>query len=376
MRNAMKKSLFTSVAALGLVASIAQADQVILDDLIVDGSACVGLDCVNGESFGFDTIRVKENNVRFHFQDTSASASFPTNDWRLTANDSTNGGSNYFGIQDVDANRFPFRVEAGARNNALYVEADSDVGIGTSNPAVNLHAVDGNTPTLRLEQDGSSGFTPQTYDIAANEANFFIRDVTNGSALVFRTKPGAPQDSIHIAADGDLGFGTSSPEASVHIRRTSAAAGVDMLKLESNDILEMIFENNSATAAVNVFKFSHNGNEFRILNQDTAGTTEFALDEDGNLSLLGSLTVNVGSTPSSFPDYVFEEGYNLMPLSEVENFIAENGHLPRIPSAADVAENGINVSELQIALLEKVEELTLYTLAQQKRIDELTEQLQ
>ncbi len=44
--------------------SLAWADQVILDDLIVDGSACIGFDCVNGESFGFDTLRLKENNLR------------------------------------------------------------------------------------------------------------------------------------------------------------------------------------------------------------------------------------------------------------------------------------------------------------------------
>ena len=60
-------------------------DQVILDDLIVDGSLCVGLDCVNGESFGFDSIRLKENNLRIKVQDTSATASFPTRDWQITA---------------------------------------------------------------------------------------------------------------------------------------------------------------------------------------------------------------------------------------------------------------------------------------------------
>jgi hypothetical protein len=54
-------------------------DQVIPDDLIVQGSACVGLDCVNNESFGFDTIRLKENNDRIQFDDTSTSAGFPTN---------------------------------------------------------------------------------------------------------------------------------------------------------------------------------------------------------------------------------------------------------------------------------------------------------
>ena len=76
-----------------------------------------------------------------------------------------------------------------ARANALYIEADGDIGIGTKDPVVDVHILSGNTPTLRLEQDGSSGFAAQTYDIAANEANFFIRDVTNGSKLVFKAKP-------------------------------------------------------------------------------------------------------------------------------------------------------------------------------------------
>src|SRR5690348_1256589 len=62
-------------------------DQVIPDDLIVQGSGCFGFDCVNNESFGFDTIRLKENNLRIKAEDTSVGA-FPTNDWQLTFNDS------------------------------------------------------------------------------------------------------------------------------------------------------------------------------------------------------------------------------------------------------------------------------------------------
>jgi len=53
---------------------------VIPDDLIVPGSACIGLDCVNNESFGFDTIRLKENNTRIKFDDTSTASGFPAND--------------------------------------------------------------------------------------------------------------------------------------------------------------------------------------------------------------------------------------------------------------------------------------------------------
>ena len=71
-----------------LFATSASADRVIADDLIVQGSNCVGLDCVNNESFGFDTLRLKENNTRIKFDDTSSSAGFPANDWMLSANDS------------------------------------------------------------------------------------------------------------------------------------------------------------------------------------------------------------------------------------------------------------------------------------------------
>ena len=52
--------------------------------------------------------------------------------------------------------------------------------MGTSTPVVELHIVNGDSPTVRLEQDGSSGFTPQTWDMAGNETNWFVRDATNG----------------------------------------------------------------------------------------------------------------------------------------------------------------------------------------------------
>ena len=73
---------------------------------------------------------------------------------------------------------------------------------GTNQPVVDAHIKSGNTPTLRLEQDGSSGFTPQTWDVAGNEAGFFVRDATNGSTLPFRIEPGAPSASIFIKPTG------------------------------------------------------------------------------------------------------------------------------------------------------------------------------
>ena len=200
----------------GAAVSSPLLDQVFNDDLIVRGSGCFGQDCVNGENFGFDTVRLKENNLRIHFDDTSNSGSFPSNDWRITINDSANGGQSYFSIDDATGNRSPLRIRAGAPNWSIYVAANGSVGFGTDTPVVELHSSNGDTPTLRLEQSGASGFTPYTWDVAANETNFFIRDVNGGSKLPFRVRPNAGTSSIDMYADRlELGVATTTPE--VHI---------------------------------------------------------------------------------------------------------------------------------------------------------------
>ena len=86
----------------------APADVVTADDAIIQGSACIGLDCVDNESFGFDTLRLKENNTRIAFFDTSSSAGFPNMHWQLTANDAASGGLNKFSIEDTTTPTVPF----------------------------------------------------------------------------------------------------------------------------------------------------------------------------------------------------------------------------------------------------------------------------
>ena len=212
--------------AVDIDSGVPTKDQIILDDLIVTGSACVGFDCVNGESFGFDTIRIKENNLRIRAVDTSSTSSFPSRDWQITFNDSANGGANKFSIDDIDGGRTPFTLEAGAPSHSLYVDDGGRLGLGTSTPVVDIHVKSGNTPTLRLEQDGSSGFAPQTWDVAGNEANFFIRDATNGSKLPFRIRPSAPTDSIFIQNNGRIGIGAgTSPDAVLDVEANSSNIG-------------------------------------------------------------------------------------------------------------------------------------------------------
>lgn len=196
---------------------IVPADQVIPDDLVVQGSACVGLDCVANEAFGFDTLRLKENNTRIKFEDTSASAGFADHDWQLTANDSEADGFNKFSIEDITAATIPFTVRGSAPSNALFVAANGKIGLRTDSPALDLHLVTGDTPAIRFEQNNNGGFVAQTWDLAGNEANFFVRDVTGGSQLPFRIRAGAPTSSLDIASSGNVGIGTASPLAKLDV---------------------------------------------------------------------------------------------------------------------------------------------------------------
>lgn len=309
-----------------VIGAPALADQVILDDLIVDGSICVGQDCVNGESFGFDTLRLKENNLRIKAQDTSTSASFPTNDWQITFNDSSNGGANKFSIDDIDGGRTPFTIEAGTPSHALYVDSGGSkgrIGFGTNTPVTDLHVVSGNTPTLRLEQDGSSGFQAQIWDVAGNEAGFFVRDATNGSQLAFRIRPGADASSIDIAANNDVGVGTSGPNASLHVigdaifdqtdagdapvgsallvRRNDGTAQVYVQETSavlSNTRIQLKMENKGAAQFALIdtdretdWRFQNFEDQFRVVKAGT-GVTELTLDAAGNMTILGALTEN------------------------------------------------------------------------------------
>lgn len=73
---------------------------------------------------------------------------------------------------------------------------------------------------------------------------------------------------------------------------------------------------------------------------------------------------------NDWADYVFEDGYDLMALSEVEKFIALNGHLPGVPSAQQVTQDGVDLAEMNKILLEKIEELTLHVIRLEKEIDD------
>src|SRR5205814_515259 len=119
-----------------------------------------------------------------------------------------------------------FEVDAGAPANSLKISSTGKVGFRTATPVLDLHMNTGDTPAVRFEQNSSGGFTAQTWDIGANEANFFVRDVTGGSRLPFRIRPGAPTSSIDISATGNVGIGTASPAALLDVNAGSSTGTV------------------------------------------------------------------------------------------------------------------------------------------------------
>ena len=97
------------------------------------------------------------------------------------------------------------------------------------------------------------------------------------------------------------------------------------------------------------------------------GAVGYRLSVDGKI-MCEELKVQNSTT---WPDYVFASEYDMLSLEELEQYIAQHQHLPNIPSANEVDANGILVGDLQSKMLEKIEELTLYIIAQDKRIEEL-----
>lgn len=317
---------------------------------------------------------------------------------------------------------FLFSVMIG--NAQLYssgnnVIAGSNVGIGTNAPAVKLH-IKNNVASelLRLENSLSTGFGKFTLynDNPANYATFtkygsaYAGGITgfvaqfpfanllsfgNNNGPLFISNSGPIGISMYKAGANILKFnvnygtgnvgiaGSAVPMSAVHIntavsgdtlRITNSTTGhtaTDGLELRTTGIAaSMINRENSTlelgTNNASVLKINPTGS---VLIGNTLTPAGYKLFVEQGI-LTEKIKVAVKNT-AEWSDYVFANNYNLLPLREVEQFIDANSHLPGVPSAKEVVNNGINVAQMDAKLLEKIEELTLYIIDMNKRIENL-----
>ena len=400
----MPRSLFPAAAALLLMATAVPAQTVLPGDHSVDGDLCVGGSCTGSEVFDSDLnaqLKVKGSGIGIVFEDTAGTS---VNDWALKANAPSEDS---FFIEDLTGGTVPFKVLGTAPNNSLYVAANGDVGIGTSIPAGRLHVETTSGTGIRLNRSNTS-VGPQAWDSFIDPNGVWgLFDATNGTAPI-AVRSGTPSNSLFLAAttaifngtfqdynfdvraqgSGSLifadagtervGMGTDTPAAPLHVTRDDGSA-------------EVLVENTplSPSAPRGLFTMRNNGGSFFTMDNTAAGFftheqaapnrfiiadgvtdgPEFSLTAEGDITIPGSFIS--GATTLNVPDYVFDDGYALRPLSEVASFIDAHSHLPDVPSAAQIADAGLDMTAMQMTLLKKVEELTLYTLEQEAELTRL-----
>jgi len=301
---------------------------------------------------------------------------------------------------------------------------DGKLGVGTASPITTLNIAGGNWDLATTNGDFAIGnstyrlkFGVATGGGGAGDARIYTTGGTN------RTIFGSNTSDIMTVSETGVGIGTITPSTGLQIEGTTSNQTELNITAPNSAIATLSFSRAAGTLAAPTATASaynlgwinfngYNGTSFltsssiRSLTSElwsstgrgsylsfyttNAGTTSMLerlrIDDNGNigigtstpdnkLDVLGTIRANEVIVETGWADYVFQDDYKLKPLSEVEAFIKENKHLPSLPSATKIQEKGAHVAELMTKMMEKIEELTLYSIEQKKEIDELKRRL-
>lgn len=291
---------------------------------------------------------------------------------------------------------------------AQITDTGNNVGIGTTSPTEKLEIEGGYNDTfLKMHVEGG-GYKVGLKMLGGSIDiwDFYYSDINN--SLNFGEDG---LDYMTIRSGGNVGIGTTSPKAILDVAKPlnfgqlssvlgrltegntfddGTFLGVRGYDTQGSNILNVksfalehsfygktnssisFYRGGGITGGYMTFSTDENNERMRIHQNGNVGIG--TTNPDSKLSVNGTIhSKKVKVDLIGWSDFVFENTYNLPTLEEVEKHIQEKGHLQDIPSTEDVKENGIYLGEMDAKLLQKIEELTLYTIQQQKEIERLKE---
>jgi hypothetical protein len=337
--------------------------------------------------------------LRFNAPGTSGTSMFNVASIIAQTNGSNSTGS-VLVIRPIDKNGMGY-------STGLALKAGGAVGIGTTAPVNELDVMspfaDGEETTLYVGQDHNFGASTGRYGIGLSFLH--SNGTASGSVAYLNTWFSNSQRRMmsfdylgNVGIDGQLGIGTSSPLNKLDVMtpfldnsETSMFVGQDHNSGASTGRygIGLAFEHIDGTSPGKKFYLNtwFGNTKSHAITFDYLGNIGMGTSSpDTKLTVKGVIHTNEVrvdvNSPIEVGDYVFEKNYNLLTLPEVESYINENKHLPEVPSANQMVDEGLNLKEMNLLLLKKVEELTLYVIGlknenieQQKKLSNQQQQI-
>lgn len=265
---------------------------------------------------------------------------------------------------------------------------------------------------------GSKALELTTSDGSSQATRFLIRGGSaNKDFEFYRGNAGNEEEIMRIKGEnGRVGIGVKNPYTKLHIRRdknpqfsiqwyknnngtlTSTRTTMGVMSCSGcasafADAGDFVLRHELGTDAQDIifkaFNDNNGGIKFTTGNSSTGEKMRMMIKNNGKVGIGTSNTSNgnyrlyvkdgvrtekvLCDLPGNWSDYVFDDDYKLKSLKQVKTYINQNGHLEDIPSAQEVKNNGIDLGKMDAKLLKKIEELTLYSIEQQEKIEALKE---
>jgi hypothetical protein len=257
-------------------------------------------------------------------------------------------------------------------NNSVWIKTSGKVGVGEASPTAKFEVYE--SALLGSSSNNTKLITSKRANVSNNFMNnlWAVRDNTNASGWM--------SVMLHDGISVDVSFLTPGTDTRTWWQRHpyldiqswgTGATPYMVLKQSQLQVGQQTNAANSSTLCINV----NGGSAIEVFDQATGtnGMINFKVKANGYAY---AREINVMPANISFPDYVFEKNYKMLSIAEVEKYIASYKHLPNVPSAGEVKKEGINLGEMQVKQMEKIEEAFLYIIELKKENEELKSRIE